>query len=417
MKVTLITTRLFEQARSGGEICTARLLSELLLAGHQVHVVGRGDVPATATPSLCFSSLGPLVAPFDELPKSHQFASLLMALGTRRASTVQRLSGGGVTQHIERLLLAPGATATDVLVVDHLQAYAWVAPLQSRLPRPLLVMHNVESDGYWERAREGEGHGLTATLRTAIFRREASLMKALEELAWRQAAVVACLSTPDVHRMQELAAQTGPGLAPQMDVLPAFPTASMAFDKRPQAPPHPQRPLRIGMLGTWTWGPNRAGLRWMLEAVLPHLPAPYELWLAGSGLQDTLLPAGVRHLGRIDDVPAFYASVDVVAIASLGGSGVQEKAVEAIGSGRPVVATSHALRGLSAAPTGTLPSTVNSSDDAAQFARLCQSAATANAHDSHDSARTVQQWARQRQLVYRQALSRCLQAATALVPG
>jgi hypothetical protein len=402
VNIVFLTTRLFDQPRSGGEICTARLLQHLALLGHHVHLIGRGEPLAAKARASLVTSLGPAVPAFDELRGWQQVASLCAAITARQASTVQRLSTGHVMWQLEQLLLSAGAPRIDALVVDHLQAYAWIAPLQARLPKPLLVMHNVESDGYWERAHAAQGRGATAALRSAIFRREAALIQQLEQLALREAAAVACLSEPDAQRMQALATGTAGPL--NLEVLPAYPL-------RPPSPPPARRPApgqRIGMLGTWTWGPNRAGLQWMLNQVLPHLNPACELWLAGSGLPHSPLPAGVRSLGRIDDVQAFYASVDVLAIASLGGSGVQEKAIEAIGSGRPVVATSHALRGLPAGPALALPANVSSSDDPAQFAGLCHSAA---AHLPIDTAASVQQWLGLREESYRAALARCLQAA------
>jgi glycosyltransferase involved in cell wall biosynthesis len=407
VNIVFLTTRLFDQPRNGGEICTARLLRQLALLGHHVHLIGRGELPAAKTGAMRITSLGPLVRAFEELRPWQQAASLCAALTARQASTVQRLCAGQVTSQLEQLLLDPGALAIDALVVDHLQAYAWIAPLQARLPKPLLVMHNVESDGYLERAREAETSGPKAAMRAAIFRREANLIKQLEQLALRQAAAVACLSEHDAQRMQELAAGTARPL--NTEVLPAYPLL-------PPSPPQVRRPqpkFRIGMLGTWTWGPNRMGLNWMIDKVLPHLDPACELWLAGTGLHDHSVPARVRDLGRIDDVQAFYASVDALAIASLGGSGVQEKAVEAIGSGRPVVATSHALRGLAAAPAFALPANVSSSDDPTQFAGLCRVAGT---HAQSGTAESVQRWTGLREQSYRAALGRCLQAA-ALTPA
>jgi hypothetical protein len=88
----------------------------------------------------------------------------------------------------------------------------------------------------------------------------------------------------------------------------------------------------------------------------------------------------------------------------LHGSGVQEKAIEAIGSGHTVVATTHAVRGL--APG--LPGHVHVADDAGMFARLCAEVPTAPAAIRRDE---LLQWCEPRRAAYRAALERCIAAA------
>ncbi len=391
MKTTFVTTQLFDAPRNGGEMCSARLIGELLQAGHEIRVIGRGAAPGSWLSTLRHESVGAAVQPFDAMPRSRRLASLLAALASGQASTVQRLSAGGVPAQVQALLAA--APAPDLLVVDHLQPYAWLARAPARQAPMLLVMHNLESDGYAERAQHAAEAG--QHLAAAVFRREFRLLRRLEVAALRHAAAVACLSESDASALRELAEQCG-ARAP-VRVLPGYPLST------PQPAPVPAAPgRRIGMLGTWTWGPNQAALRWMLDHVLPRLPQHCTLVLAGSGLAQQDLPPRVRSLGRVDDTRSFYDSVDVVAIPSLGGSGVHEKAIEAIASSRPVVATTHALRGLGPG----LPPQVHTADRPGAFARLCTSVPT-----GPGSALAVQAWATLRVELYREALAQCLRAA------
>ncbi|CAD5371281.1 conserved hypothetical protein [Rubrivivax sp. A210] len=386
MNIAFVTPRLFDQPGSGGEICSARLLAALAAGGHGLHCLGRG---AAAAPAL---SLGPVVRPFDELSPWRRAGSLLAALASGQASTVQRLDAGGAGR-AARAGLARGAGA-DVLVVDHLQAWAWLEPHQARLPAPLLVMHNLEAEGYAERAAQIAG-GAGARLRRAVLEREARLLRRLEERALRAAAVVACLSEEDAQQLRRQAAACG-ARAP-VEVLPGYPLQAPAA---PRPPPCHGR--RIGMMGTWTWGPNRSSLDWVLQQVLPLLPPDCRLVLAGAGLEGLRLPPRVQALGRVARAQDFYDAVDVLAIASLGGSGVQEKSIEALATGLPVVATAHALRGL--APG--LPPQLQVADGPARFAQLCQQATAPDAP-------VVQQWIAGRRRAYRDALGRCLEIAAA----
>jgi Glycosyl transferases group 1/Glycosyl transferase 4-like domain len=422
VNITVLTTRLFSHPCSGGEICTARLIAELRRAGHQLQVLGRGPVPLPATnesiaagPAAHYVSLGPLVQPFDSQPRQQQLRSVWAALKSGQASTVQRLGSGDCGQQVAQLLLSSAAKKTDVLLVDHLQTYAWVAALKDQLPRPLLVMHNLESEGYLRSAQAMHTRSLAALLRKAIYRREARLLQHLERAALQQAAAVAALSAHDADQLKRQARSWGSDLV--VNVLPAFPLRSASSTAVPiaeraaqHAPTLRSKKRRVGMIGTWTWGPNRAGLQWMLGQVLPHLADHCELLIAGAGLRPADVPAGVQVLGRIADVGAFYASLDVLAIASFAGSGIQEKAIEAIGTGLPVVATAHAMRGLEL----NLPDTVYQSNDATHFAHLCATVGSPHAtSDPQGGSPSVATWSERRLQAYRQALQACLAVAAA----
>ena len=391
MKVTVLTTRLFDSPTSGGELCTARLLAALQDAGHQVRLIGRGSAAGAL-------SLGQRVDAFSSLPLHRRAASLLGAWASGQAATVHRLTRGGAARQAAQALLA---APMDALVVDHLQAWAWARPVRQRLPAPLLVMHNLESAGYAEQASNARG------LQQRVLRREARLVGALEADALQHAAAVACLSSDDLCGL--------PNIAGHRLQLPGYPLLH-GHQTRPHGPRHGEDPgTRIGLLGTWTWAPNRAALRWMLAEVLPRLGPGCRLVLAGTGLDRlpvALSAAATRQvqvLGRVADVADFYRRVDVVALPSLQGSGVQEKAIEAIARAAAVVATPHALRGLGPG----LPGHVQQATSAADFAARCRDAEASTAADHL----AVQHWAQQRAALYQRQLLRGLLASAFTRPG
>ncbi len=400
MRIAVLTTRLFDLPRSGGEICTSRLMQALREAGHEVVSIGRGSNAGDVTATL---SLGPAaVVPFDDLPATRKALAIAVAIAQGQASTVQRLNAGGAAQRATQALAALAAVPAsrpDVLFVDHLQAYAWVEDAGADLPPFVLVMHNQEPEGYAERARRVSGRGIAAMLRRRMLEREAGQLLGLETAALRRAAAIACLSEEDAeyfrHRVAACASD-----APVV-VLPGYPLAPPLITAR-GAPAGTGR--RVGMIGTWTWGPNRDALRWMLERVVPLWPDNCTLVLAGGGLDGLPLPKRVVSLGRVDEVSSFYAAVDVLAVPSLHGSGVQEKAIEAIGTGRTVVATPHAMRGLASG----LPSHVHVADEAGQFARLCAEAPTGPNASRRDE---VLRWSERRRIAYGAAIERCVAGA------
>jgi hypothetical protein len=424
MKIVVLTTRLTDLPRSGGDICTFRLVQELQRSGHQLTVVGRGKAFANEAEGIASISVGPLVPPFAEWSWRRRLRSLLGDFIGGRASTVSRLFEDGAGPRVESELRLQLKSGFDVLVIDHLQAFAWIRPLLGSLPPPLLVMHNLESEGYLDRAAGSGGAQPGNWLSRAFFRREARLLARLEQQALCAAAAVACLSESDASLLRKrLAAQ---GAAVPVEVLPGFPLGwpgntahsapPLSFEAQGEARV-PERLVvgsdvkrRIGMIGTWTWGPNRQALHWMLSRVLPKLPRSCGLVLAGTGLESIAIPTGIEVLGRVRDAQTFYAGIDLVAIPSLQGSGVQEKAIEAIGSGRLVVGTSHALRGL----TPPTPLTVHVCDEPKAFARAC---AETELPPSEAAAASVASWVAHRQTLYRAALDRCVSRSAVPLPG
>ncbi len=416
MKLLVLTTRLFERPANGGELCTARLLAALWAQGHELHVVGRGPAPPDGE-GLRFSSLGPAVPPAAEMPALARAASLAAACWRRQAWTVHRTGAGGALARARRLL-RKAANEADLVIVDHLQAWAWLEAALPGTPRPLmLVMHNLESDGYRPRnttpqGTEGWADTARARLQRWVLAREARLLRSLEDRALRHAGAVACLNDDDARVLRErMAALGGRG---RVEVLPGYPLQGPA-SLRPHdaaaaaSAATPGAGHCIGLIGTWTWAPNRRALQWVLSQVRPRLPAGCTLVLAGAGLEQVADAPGVVKLGRVADVATFYAGIDVLALAALDGSGVQEKAIEALGTGLPVVATPLALRGLQPLPEG-----VRVAEDAAAFAEACTAALAQAPHRQSPAALAA--WSQQRRQRYDAALAACLTAALAGAP-
>ncbi|WP_018688683.1 glycosyltransferase [Ahrensia kielensis] len=121
----------------------------------------------------------------------------------------------------------------------------------------------------------------------------------------------------------------------------------------------------IGMIGTWTWAPNRIGLEWMLQEVMPHLPDGITLAIAGK------LPKGfpqrdkrVQFLGRVLNAKDFLRQCRVIALTSREGTGVQLKTIETFEMGLPAVATHSSIRAIA-----NLPSNVRMADTGKEFAK------------------------------------------------
>ncbi len=107
--------------------------------------------------------------------------------------------------------------------------------------------------------------------------------------------------------------------------------------------------------GNLDYRPNQDAVAWFARHVLPHLrrEAPSLRFVAAGKMTRTvLLPLetshGVEFTGYVDDMAATIATADVCVASMVSGAGIQNKVLEAMASGRPVVATRLANAGINA---------------------------------------------------------------------
>ena len=102
---------------------------------------------------------------------------------------------------------------------------------------------------------------------------------------------------------------------------------------------------RIVFVGDFTYAPNREGLAFLADQVLPGVWAQHpdvRLSVIGRGLSEPPADSRVEVLGFVEDLHAEYARADAVAVPLLHGGGSPLKFVEALAHALPVVATEHA---------------------------------------------------------------------------
>ncbi len=217
----------------------------------------------------------------------------------------------------------------DGVVVNTAQMAAAFPGVLKRWPS-ILVAHNVEHLSARENALSAGG-----ALRIA-YQREARLLEHIERAAIDAARHIFFLSEDDRRLMMPSSASSS-----VLALLTPEPKAG-----------HATEPLHdVGLIGTWTWRPNRVGLDWFLQAVAPLLPAHISIAIAGRLPPDLAASAGdVRLVGPVPDASAFVRSCRVMALSSRIGTGVQLKTIELMRLGRPAVATASSLRGIAYRP-------------------------------------------------------------------
>ncbi|WP_306119224.1 MULTISPECIES: glycosyltransferase family 4 protein [unclassified Roseitalea] len=227
---------------------------------------------------------------------------------------------------------AIAAIGADAMVVNGTALAGAFEPALTS-DRFIYIAHNVEHESAADAARHAQ-----EPVERFMYRREARLLEGLEQRLVGGARHVLTLSEED-------RAAFGLAGSPRAGVLPLVtPAADGASGPRVPA-------FDIGMIGSWTWAPNRIGLEWFLQHVMPHLPEQVTVAVAGA------LPAGfpqrdrrVRFLGRVLDAKQFLRQCRVVALAARAGTGVQLKTIEVFEMGLPAVATPSSLRGIAQRP-------------------------------------------------------------------
>jgi polysaccharide biosynthesis protein PslH len=116
----------------------------------------------------------------------------------------------------------------------------------------------------------------------------------------------------------------------------------------------PVQPLsqarRAIFVANFAYEPNRDGLRFMLDQVLPRVWAELpdaKLTLVGAGLeQPPSSDPRVEALGFVEDLPGAYAQASCAVVPLLVGGGTPLKLIEALAYALPVIATPRAVAGL-----------------------------------------------------------------------
>ncbi len=109
----------------------------------------------------------------------------------------------------------------------------------------------------------------------------------------------------------------------------------------------------IGFLGSLDWEPNRKGLVWFIDQVLPFIAEQVPdvcFSIAGRGSKNFCrslnLPSNAVCIGEVDSVSQFYESQAIAVAPLLSGSGIRIKLLEAFSLSTPVVTTSQGAEGL-----------------------------------------------------------------------
>lgn len=335
---------------TGYEIANAAIIDALRRAGVKVTVLGFAWPGATPSDPDGTVVLGEVDVRTDNASGLQKASWLMKAMSSGMTFSSVKLRA--VTPEQVRAALA-GIEPYDGYVLNAAQfAGAFEGVFDDR--PSIFVAHNVEYRSAEENAAAARG-----LMQKMLYTREAGLLRGIERRLCDRAAFVWTLADDD---------------RPLLGVARDDRSASLPLVTR-LALPQPAGPRATtcdaALIGTWTWQPNRIGLEWFLDEVVPHLPQDFTVRIAGKTPSDlSSSHPGVSFVGFVPDATEFVRSARVIPLASRAGTGVQLKTIETFELGLPSVATPRSLRGIA-----HLPANCVVADDPRAFAEAMVAAA------------------------------------------
>ncbi len=336
---------------SGFDIANRVIVDVLRAQGHEVVSVGYappGRAPAYPAETMVLDTIELTNA---RVGKRRKAIWLARALGQRTTFAAAKMRVASEAAIRARLASQP---KPDVVILNSVQLAAAYPDLFAELPS-IYLAHNVEHRSALQNSVTARSMG-----ERFLFRREARLLERQERVLVDRARHVWTLSEED-------RAIFASGRLAKASVLPLV--TRLALDAAPSIDTRPHV-YDIGLIGTWSWEPNRIGLQWFLDDVAPRLPPDFTIAVAGTIARPLASRhPNLRYLGRVPSADAFVRSVGVVPLASRGGTGVQLKTIETFEMGLPSVATPSAVRGIA-----RLPENCRVESEAADFAKALEQA-------------------------------------------
>ena len=215
-------------------------------------------------------------------------------------------------------------------------------------PRRILDMQDVDSEKWGEYARN------TSLPMRLVWAREARTL-----LAYERAATMACertflVSEPECRRFLELAPEAEGRVVPVENGVDLERFApGLAFDTPYGSDPGPH----LVFVGNMDYWPNADAAIWFAREVLPlvretHPGTRFHAVGANPGPDVQALAAlpGVAVTGRVPDVRPYVAHAAASVAPLRIARGIQNKVLEGMAMGRPVIATPQAFEGVHAEP-------------------------------------------------------------------
>lgn len=214
-------------------------------------------------------------------------------------------------------------------------------------PRRILDMQDVDSEKWAEYARKS---GLPMRL---VWAREARTLLAYEREATMACERMLLVSEPECRRFLELAPEAEGRVVPIENGVDLDRFAPGAVLESPYGEIRPN----LVFVGNMDYWPNADAAEWFAREVLPLVRAAEggaQFWVVGANpgpeIRALATLPGVHVTGRVADVRPYVAHADAVVAPLRIARGIQNKVLEGMALGKPVIATPQAFEGVHATP-------------------------------------------------------------------
>ena len=185
----------------------------------------------------------------------------------------------------------------------------------------------------------------------AVWRREARTLLGFERRAASASAVTLFVSRQEAARFAELA----PEARERIDWVENGVDLDVFSPLRAWPNPFPNPGPHLVFTGHMDYWPNVDAVQWFAAEVMPRLRARHQaprFWIVGANPSEAVkrlaaLP-GVRVTGRVPEVQPYLAHASACVSPLRMARGIQNKVLEAMAMGRPVVASPQAFEGVRA---------------------------------------------------------------------
>ena len=261
----------------------------------------------------------------------------------------------------------------DIVIISRPHNYEQVGSLIRRLLPNAPLIYDAEAL-YFRRVER------QASLSDALSRpqliKEAAALRRLEERIAAEVDEIVCIAEEEAELLAPHARRPVTVSAP---LLANVAWTEQGFDER----------ANVGFVAGWSAGPrspNIDGLQWFARHVWPRVrarvPSAVMLVTAADPPSDVrrFEEPSFRFVGGVPDLNTFYGDLRLAVVPIRYGSGVKLKAVEALQSGVPTVATPVGAEGIPSEVPGLLEVT----DDPTEFAeRVAELLTDRDAWDRH----------------------------------
>ncbi|MDO9238272.1 MAG: glycosyltransferase family 4 protein [Aquabacterium sp.] len=329
LSVLVVLSNWSYPGQEGLHLQNAAVLRQLCHAGWRVHVLAFVRAPATVDVAQLRADFGPNLSVTLE-PQSRNYPLLL----------AQSLLTPRWADPCLRVMMAVHAKVKPDLV--HLEGIG-IAPWIHALPGQVVLMSAVDA---WS-LRQSRLAQRSSGLKRLFFSGYAAIARFTERRYYAQAAAVHVVSDEDAAYLQALCPAARVRVVPVG--LMAIPPA--------QPPDVHASPGPMVFWGDLKVAYLRDGLLWLLQRVLPLMPAEQtsniELEVLGRREPDTALltaASGYKVSFRqwVDDANDALSRARVVLLPDASGSGMKNRTLQAMACGVPVVGTSFAFEGVGA---------------------------------------------------------------------